>query len=161
MSRRQKGTGRLVAKTPHSPRPGKKKTKWVAASHFSLRKLTCFSLPSVKSTWFQGHFQPLAQIQREVDSSHKDSNQEKSYAVKFLFNQERADKISVWGPDSQCPGMRLLKPGTGHQIFQGRIPGSSNEHLETDVLGSLEKLQTLGTMRSIRCVASASASASA
>ena len=84
-------------------------------------------------------------------------NQEHSFAVKFLFNQERADKISVWGPNSQCPGMRLLKPGTGHQIFQGRIPGSSNEHLETDVLGSLEKLQTLGTMRSIRCVASASA----
>ena len=39
-------------------------------------------------------------------------------------------------------------------MIQGRIPGSSNEHLETDVLGSLEKLQTLGTMRSIRCAVS-------
>ena len=39
-------------------------------------------------------------------------------------------------------------------IIQGRIPGSSNEHLETDALGSLEKLQTLGTMRSIRCAVS-------
>jgi len=40
----------------------------------------------------------------------------------------------------------------GDQILnvQGRGVGSSTEHLETDVLGSMEKLHSLGTMRSIR-----------
>ena len=51
-----------------------------------------------------------------------------------------------------CP---KLKRCPSQNIFQGRIPGSSNEHLETDVLGSLEKLHTLGTMRSIRCCCTA------
>jgi len=44
----------------------------------------------------------------------------------------------------------------GDQILnvQGRVAGSSAEHLETDGLGSLEKLHTIGTMGTMRSIRS-------
>merc|ERR1711936_1328295 len=63
-------------------------------------------------------------------------------------NRTSSGKTNTFAPSRNGPTRSVY----GDQILnvQGRIPGSSNEHLETDVLGSLEKLQTLGTMRSIR-----------
>jgi hypothetical protein len=59
---------------------------------------------------------------------------------------------SVYG--DQILNVQVCMPGGVPTRPQGRGPGSSSEHLETDALGSLERLQglpgTMGTLRSIR-----------
>ena len=50
--------------------------------------------------------------------------------------------------------VQLLKSQHLSLASQGRVAGSSAEHLETDGLGSLEKLHTIGTMGTMRSIRS-------